>query len=240
MVKLNSPFRSGHSNREKWFTDILETFPVGPNRSIQFYIEIGLRPMTQDFEIRVKRTLSWQSVATIQNGVGYLSKLQSFFFSLGGLRRRTHKDSWVRVRTVQNSCFGSLTRSRRRFQFCRHGMPVETNLLQDSFRKLSRVGRSRKCTSCVKVRSDCYDRPNRFNHRCHFKKWSYDRGDYMRTLHRRSLMLVAIGAIAISWSVRVLSGLFKADRGNREWFYENYFLTRRRSKRSKLSHGPSI
>ena len=169
-------------------------------------------------------------------------KTTEFFSSplVHGLRRRTRKDSWVRVRTVQNSCFGSLTRSRRRFQFCRHGMPVETNLLQDSFLQLSRVGRSRKCTSCVKVRSDCYDRPNRFNHRCHFKKWSYDRGDYMRTLHRRSLMLVAIGAIAISWSVRVLSGLFKADRGNREWFYENYFLTRRRSKRSKLSHGPSI
>ena len=41
MVKWNGPFRSDLSNRkklvhlERW-ADLLETFPVGPNRSIQF------------------------------------------------------------------------------------------------------------------------------------------------------------------------------------------------------------
>ena len=53
-------------------------------------------------------------------------------------------------------------------------------------------------------------------------------------------MLVAIRAIAIAWIVRVLSGRLVADRGDRERFYENYFLTGRQSKRSKLSHGASV
>ena len=60
----------------------------------------------------------------------------------------------------------------------------------------------------------------------------------METLHRRSLMPVAIiGAIAMAC---VQSGRLVADRGDRERFYENQFLTGRRSKRSKLSHGASI
>ena len=35
----------------------------------------------------------------------------------------------------------------------------------------------------------------------------------MRTLHKRSLMPAAIGAIAIAWIARVLSGRLVADTG---------------------------
>ena len=85
-----------------------------------------------------------------------------------------------------------------------------------------------------------YDHADRSNQRCHVRKRSYDRDDFMRTLHRRSLMPVAIELIAIAWIARVLSRRLVADRADRERFYENYFLTERRSKRSKLSHGASI
>ena len=37
----------------------------------------------------------------------------------------------------------------------------------------------------------------------------------MRTLHKRSLMPAAIGAAAIAWIARVLSGRLVADRGDR-------------------------
>ena len=37
----------------------------------------------------------------------------------------------------------------------------------------------------------------------------------MRTLHKRSLMPAAIGATAIAWIARVLSGRLVADRGDR-------------------------
>ena len=37
----------------------------------------------------------------------------------------------------------------------------------------------------------------------------------MRTLHKRSLMRAAIGAIAIAWITNVLSGRLVADRGDR-------------------------
>ena len=36
----------------------------------------------------------------------------------------------------------------------------------------------------------------------------------MRTLHKRSLMPAAIGATAIAWIARVLSGRLVADRGD--------------------------
>ena len=55
----------------------------------------------------------------------------------------------------------------------------------------------------------------RFDRRCQFKKWSYDWDDYMRTLHKRSLMPAAIGATAIAWIARVLSGPLVEDRGDR-------------------------
>ena len=48
--------------------------------------------------------------------------------------------------------------------------------------------------------------------------------DYMRTLHKRSLMPAAIGATAITWIARVLSGRLVADRGDRERFCENWVL----------------
>ena len=54
-----------------------------------------------------------------------------------------------------------------------------------------------------------------FDRRCQFKKWSYDWADYMRTLHKRSFMPAAIGATAIAWIARVLSGRLVADRGDR-------------------------
>ena len=53
-----------------------------------------------------------------------------------------------------------------------------------------------------------------FDRRCQFKKWSYDWDDYMRTLQKRSLMPAAIGATAIAWIARVLSGRLVADRGD--------------------------
>ena len=37
-----------------------------------------------------------------------------------------------------------------------------------------------------------YNRRYRFDRRCQFKKWSYDWDDYMRTLHKRSLMPATI------------------------------------------------
>ena len=37
----------------------------------------------------------------------------------------------------------------------------------------------------------------------------------MRTLHKRSLMPATIGATAIAWTARVLSGRLVADRGDR-------------------------
>ena len=55
----------------------------------------------------------------------------------------------------------------------------------------------------------------------------------MRTLHKRSLMPAAIGATAITWITRVLSGRLVADRGDRERFCENYSDAGRRWKRSK-------
>ena len=60
-----------------------------------------------------------------------------------------------------------------------------------------------------------YNRRHRFDRRCQFKKWSYDWDDYMRTLHKRSLMPAAIGTTAIAWIARVLSGRLIADRGDR-------------------------
>ena len=60
-----------------------------------------------------------------------------------------------------------------------------------------------------------YNRRYRFDRRCQFKKWSYDWDDYMRTLHKRSFMPAAIGATAIAWIARVLSGRLVADRGDR-------------------------
>ena len=62
----------------------------------------------------------------------------------------------------------------------------------------------------------------------------------MRTLHKRSLMPAAIGATAIAWIARVLSGPVVADRGDRERVDENYSDAGRRWKRSKLSHVASI
>ena len=59
-----------------------------------------------------------------------------------------------------------------------------------------------------------YNRRYRFDRRCQFKKWSYDWDDYMRTLHKRSLMPAAIGSTAIAWIARVLSGRLVADRGD--------------------------
>ena len=53
-------------------------------------------------------------------------------------------------------------------------------------------------------------------------------------------MPAAIGAIAIAWIVRVLSGRLVVDRDDRERFFENQFVAGRRPKRSKLSHGASI
>ena len=79
-----------------------------------------------------------------------------------------------------------------------------------------------------------YNRPHRFDRRCHFKKESNDRDDYMRTVHKGSLMPAAIGATAIAWIARVLSERLVADRGDRERFYENYSDAGRRWKRSKL------
>ena len=60
-----------------------------------------------------------------------------------------------------------------------------------------------------------YNRRYRFDRRCQFKKWSYDWDDYMRTLHKRSLMPAAIGATASAWITRVLSGRLVTDRGDR-------------------------
>ena len=34
-----------------------------------------------------------------------------------------------------------------------------------------------------------FNRPDRFDCRCHLKRWSYDRDDYMRTFHKRSLLM---------------------------------------------------
>ena len=62
----------------------------------------------------------------------------------------------------------------------------------------------------------------------------------MRTSLKRLLMPAAIGATAIAWITRVLSGRLVADQGDRERFYENYSDAGRRWKRSKLSHGASI
>ena len=42
-----------------------------------------------------------------------------------------------------------------------------------------------------------------------------DSGDYMRTLHKRSLMSAAIGATAIAWIALVLSGRLVAHQGDR-------------------------
>ena len=60
-----------------------------------------------------------------------------------------------------------------------------------------------------------YNRRYRFDRRCQFKKW-WD--DYMRTLHKRSLMPAAIGSPVFypgAWIARVLSGRLVADRGDR-------------------------
>ena len=62
----------------------------------------------------------------------------------------------------------------------------------------------------------------------------------MRTLHKRSLIPAAIGATAIAWIARVLSGRLVTARDDRERFYENYSDAGRTWKRSKLSHGASI
>ena len=59
-----------------------------------------------------------------------------------------------------------------------------------------------------------YNPRYRFDRRCQFKKWSYDWDDYMRTLQKRSLMPAAIGATAIAWIARFLSGRLVADRGD--------------------------
>ena len=53
-------------------------------------------------------------------------------------------------------------------------------------------------------------------------------------------MPAAIGATAIAWIARVLSGRLVAARDDRERFYENYSDAGRRWKRSKLSHSASI
>ena len=60
-----------------------------------------------------------------------------------------------------------------------------------------------------------YNRRYRFDRGCQFKKWSYDWDDYVRTLHKRSLMPTAIGATAIAWIARALSERLVADRGDR-------------------------
>ena len=87
-----------------------------------------------------------------------------------------------------------------------------------------------------------YNRRYHFDRRCQFKNWSYDWDDYMRTLHKRSLMPAAIGATAIAWIARVLSGRLVADRGDRSdsgdymrtslktfhWFILNQMLTNHR------------
>ena len=59
-----------------------------------------------------------------------------------------------------------------------------------------------------------YNRRYRFDRRCQFKKWSCDWDDYMRTSQKRSLMPAAIGATAIAWIARVLSGRLFSDRGD--------------------------
>ena len=58
----------------------------------------------------------------------------------------------------------------------------------------------------------------------------------MKTVQKRSLMPAAIGATAIAWIARVLSGRLVVDRLDRERFYENYSDAGRRWKRSKLSY----
>ncbi len=49
-----------------------------------------------------------------------------------------------------------------------------------------------------------YERPDRFCRLCPFEKFSCDRVDNTRTLHRRSLTSAATGAITITWIARVL------------------------------------
>ena len=46
----------------------------------------------------------------------------------------------------------------------------------------------------------------------------------MRTLHKRSLMPAAIGATAIAWIARVLSGRLVADRGDRSDYMRTSLL----------------
>ena len=82
-----------------------------------------------------------------------------------------------------------------------------------------------------------YNRRYRFDRRCQFKKWSYDWADYMRTLHKRSFMPAAIGATAIAWIARVLSGRLVADRGDRsdsgDYMRTSLKQTRRRRKQER-------
>ena len=52
----------------------------------------------------------------------------------------------------------------------------------------------------------------------------------MRTLHKRSLMPAAIGATAIAWIARVLSGRLVADRGDPS-DSRDYMRTSRKSER---------
>ncbi len=53
-----------------------------------------------------------------------------------------------------------------------------------------------------------YNRPNRFYRNCHFKEFSCDWSDYVRTSHRRLLKSAAIWAITIVCFARVLSFYF--------------------------------
>ena len=73
------------------------------------------------------------------------------------------------------------------------------------------------------------NRRYRLDRRCRFKKWSYDWDDYMRTLHKRSLMP--------DWIARVLSGRLVADRGDRsdsgDYMRTSLKQTRRRRKRER-------
>ena len=59
------------------------------------------------------------------------------------------------------------------------------------------------------------NRPDCFDPRCHFKKWSYDRDDYIRTLHKWSLMPAAIGATVIAWITVFIRAIGR--RPGRSW-----------------------
>ena len=82
MVKWKDPFRSGRSNREKWSTDVWKLFQLDrtvpfsfrPKFNFRKFRLNGSRPLTQDFEIRVKRTLPWQCVPLFAPRRGYHPK----------------------------------------------------------------------------------------------------------------------------------------------------------------------